>query len=399
MAHGQRGLTRGPFPWHLGIFDAHCHPTDIMSSIDSIPTMKAKVLTIMASRRQDQELVAGAADKYGLHQSDVNRLCGENDIRGRIVPCFGWHPWFSHQIYDDSEHGLGQASATPDKASHYQAVLTPSPEDHDFLSGLPQPLLLSTYLAQLKDCLHRYPLALVGEVGLDRSFRIPNDWVLGQQEERDSSLTPGGREGRRLSPYRVKLEHQRLILKAQLNLAGELQRAVSLHGVQAHGVLFETVQETWSGYEDKPMSKRSKKLYNKSAAREQSGKLEGVDGTSRPYPPRICLHSYSGPPDALRQYLNPSVPTKVYFSFSMAINFSTSATEKVEQVIKAVPDDRLLIESDLHCGGQRMDDLLEEVARYMCEIKGWSLDEGVNQLALNWRQYVFGEQHNDRPSS
>ena len=369
-----------------------------MSSIDSIPRMKTKVLTVMATRRQDQELVAGAADQYGLRQYDIKGLCGENEVLGRVVPCFGWHPWFSHQIYDDSEFGLGQANATLDKASHYQAVLTPTPEDDGFISALPQPLLLSAYLGHMRDYLNRFPLALVGEVGLDRSFRIPNDWTLGQQEERDPSLTPGGREGRRLSPYRVKLEHQRSILKAQLNLAGEMQRAVSLHGVQAHGLLFETVQDTWRGYENKTSSKRSRKSYKGSAAHEQSGQLESTDATPRPYPPRICLHSYSGPPDALRQYLNPSVPTEVYFSFSTVINFSTSRSDKVVQVIRATPDDRLLVESDLHCAGERMDDLLEEVTRSICQIKGWSLDEGVKQLAQNWRRFVLGDQHSHRRS-
>ena len=391
MACEQRDTSPEPFPWHLGVFDAHCHPTEIVSSIDAIPRMKAKVLTIMASRRQDQDLVARAADMHGLDQSDVSDLCEENDIRGRIVPCFGWHPWFSHELYVDEELGLGQAKV-PDKASHYQAVLTPTPtsEHHEFISRLPQPLSLKAYLDNLKEYLHRYPLALVGEIGLDRAFRIPNDWVSGQQEERDGSVTPGGREGRRLSPYRVKLEHQGSILKAQLNLAGEMQRAVSLHGVQAHGILFETLQETWRDHQNKTVSNKSKKKNRNAAIHEESEKLEGADAPSKPYPPRICLHSYSGPPDALKQYLNSSVPTQAYFSFSVGVNFPTSASDKVVQVIKALPDDRILVESDLHCAGERMDDLLEEVARSVCEIKGWSLEQSVKQLALNWRKFVFG---------
>lgn len=389
------------FPWDIGVYDAHCHPTDTMATVPSIRDMKVTTLTVMATRGQDQELVLQTAQELNVKQ-DASR-------EDKILPCFGWHPWFSHQIVDDTQLDK-QATLPQDEArqkeAHYTTVLTPSSsKDPDFIKSLPPPKPLSLLISETRDRLRQFPNALVGEIGLDKSFRLPGAWTAEALGQRDEQITPGSREGRRLSPYKVKLDHQRAVLRAQLRLAGEMQRAVSVHSVQAHGAVYDLLKELWAGHEHVVLSRRARERQRdaegalSSDENEDDGKkgnaqprktISNNHSTSLPFPPRICMHSYSGPVEPIRQFLHRSNPSDVYFSFSTVINFSGAPASKVCDVIKAIPDDRVLIESDLHVAGSQMDDYLEEVARQVCELRGWELRQGVQQLADNWKRFVFG---------
>ncbi|KAJ5246075.1 TatD family [Penicillium chermesinum] len=375
------------FPWEIGVHDAHCHPTDTMASIAGIPEMKATTLTVMATRGQDQDLVLQAAQS-------INSQAPEGP--DRIIPCFGWHPWFSHQIIDDT---TGEAKTEGQKEAHYSSVLVIPADDTDFaefVKHLPEPKPLSSLIAETRERLKQFPKALL--------------------DGRDEQITPGSREGRKLSPYKVKIDHQRAILKAQLQLAGEMRRAVSVHSVQAHGTVFDALKELWAGHERVVLSRRARGR-NQDAEGAISAEKEDSDGKGQasstkgsegganaigtrsaeacqqellPFPPRICMHSYSGPPDQLRQFMAKTNPSDVYFSFSSLINFTGAHARKVGDVIKALPEDRILIESDLHTAGPEMDDLLEDVARQVCGLREWELRSGVQKLADNWKRFVYG---------
>jgi Tat protein secretion system quality control protein TatD with DNase activity len=395
LLNAQKEDDEEPFPWDLEVYDAHCHPTDTMASTDRIPTMKAKVLTIMATRAQDQHLIAETADRAGLHDTCNNPLASQWSKETRVVPCFGWHPWFSHQLIDLSEHvGIDKLDENQ-KIHHYESVLSPKPqssrENTEFLLALPDPIPLSQFISSTRKYLEKYPLALIGEVGIDKSFRLPEAAPTQISQVRQDVLTPGGREGRHLTPYRVSMDHQRKILTAQLALAGEFKRAASIHGVQAHGVLFETLKETWKGFEVHKPSKRERRMQQDAAHTVDEAPSSPKNERQLPFPPRLCLHSYSGPAEPLKQYLHPSVPIEVFFSFSTLVNFSKATASKTEEVVASLPVDRLLVESDLHTAGEPMDEYLEDVTRKVCRIKKWTLEEGVKQLGKNWKRFVFGD--------
>lgn len=104
---------------------------------------------------------------------------------------------------------------------------------------LPDPILLSDVLAELRDNLSQFPEAMLGEVGLDRICRIPYL----PPSPPPYALHDGSRA---LSPFKVPLAHQLAILEAQLDLAVELRRNVSIHSVKSQAAtvkLFDRMKE------------------------------------------------------------------------------------------------------------------------------------------------------------
>ncbi|KAK6537593.1 hypothetical protein TWF694_011773 [Orbilia ellipsospora] len=355
--------------WSLGVYDAHCHPTDTMDVVPEIPKRRMRVLTIMATKASDQELVAQVAREYGV---DRNSNDGDNTaVSCRVVPSFGWHPWFSHLLFDDMK-GESNGDAKALKIDHYTSVLTNEPTE-EFISTLPDPKPLSQFIAETRKYLEEFPSALVGEVGLDRFFRLPN--------------IEAGPDDKHLSPHRVNLDHQKRVLEEQLRLAGEMKRAVSVHGVGAHGVLYDSFAYLFKGYEKEVRSKRTQKRGPYDFEGDESDEEERGP---KPFPPRICLHSFSAPPDFIKTWLHPKLPAEIYFSFSHAINVGYGY-EKFPDMLRLVPKDKLLVESDLHIASIEMENHLSAIVRKVGHDKEWELDEVIKQVGKNWKKFVYGD--------
>ncbi len=323
------------------IRDAHCHITDSMNKVEvGLAAMKTSQLTLMSTRLNDQELVERVAQDYG----------------NRIRPSFGYHPWFTHMMW------LGE-EAPICKEDHYRSVLTPEPTDQ-FTKAMPEPVSWNLFAQALRARLERFPLALVGEIGVDRSFRIPDPF----REATTSKRT--------LSKYKVCPEHQVAILEAQVRIAAEYKRSISVHDVHAHGAILGLFQRLWAGFEPLSKAKLREHRHPEDVAEEMARK--------QPFPTNICMHSYSGAADNIKPYISLKVPSKVFFSFSIVIN---SRYADWAEKVKAVPDNRLLVESDLH-DASLIDQHIQEAIEFLAQAKGWSIEDTVHRLHANHTAFL-----------
>jgi len=259
----------------------------------------------------------------------------------------GYHPWFSYLISaqpalskDDHYRSLFLGSS-PAKPEHLQAY-------QKLVDSLPEPTPISDVLMGLRRNFADFPQAMLGEVGLDRSFRVPFDYF----------ASP-----RQLTPFVIPLHHQLVILEAQLDLAVELGRNVSLHSVKSPLCTTELLQ----------------KMQQKS---HDGWSLINVD-----------LHSCGLSPEMWRDIEKKH--RNVFLSLSTVIN-GRSSNHKA--LIATCSPDRILVESDFNdvdkCT-ERTWDMIQSIAA----VKGWHVEEewldnlaesdwgAVRKLEENW--YTF----------
>jgi len=166
----------------------------------------------------------------------------------------------------------------------------------------------SDWLVQLRTLLRADPRAQVGEIGIDRALL----------------RRPGA----------APIEAQIATFNAQVALAAEFDRAATIHCVQAHGLLLDTLRNT-------------------------------------PKLPRLLLHSYSGSAQMIRDF----AALGAHFSFGESV--LDPRRERLRQALRATPLDRLLIETDTPAGITPTANALEQNAWALSAI----LDEPVDQLA------------------
>jgi len=193
--------------------------------------------------------------------------------------------------------------------------------------NLPSPIPFDEWSLQLRNLLIRDPNSIVGEIGIDRSYTINR------------------------SRLRCSTDYQLHLFRYQLLLAAELNRPVSIHCVRSAGLLVD--------------------LFKSISLPE--------------FPPKVMLHSFTGSSDSLKLLLRlPSKGDRLFFSFSSIINGDRS---KSLEVIKAVPDDRLLLESDCASFPQIESNLIA-IMNIISYAKSWPLSKVAHITFFNYKSFL-----------
>jgi len=192
---------------------------------------------------------------------------------------------------------------------------------------------------------------MLGEVGLDRAFRVPYDYDASPRE---------------LTHFHIPIEHQTHILEAQLALAVELERNVSVHSVKAQQATVDLLTRMSQKHGD-------------------SWLRISIDMHSCGLSPQMWK-------DIEKHHVN------VFLSLSTVINSRSSSHI---QLIGAASDKRILVESDCN-DVQYSTPMTINMLRTVAEVKGWRIEEEwvdnlaesewgvVRKLEANWNAFVKG---------
>lgn len=251
-------------------------------------------------------------------------------------------PCFGYHPWFVHRYYLG---APPTKRDHYMGVLCPKKkqmkEFDALLPQLPEPESFGPLIDAMRENI-RSCGAIVGEIGLDSTARM--------------RVWSGGTGT--LTPFRTAMAHQTALCKLQLDLADELGVPASLHCVNASGAIMELLKGHRSN---------------------------------------ACIHSCGGmSPDFVTQLAR--MPN-IYFSPSILITARLG-----DEVVRAVPRDRMLVESDTSNIAD-ISRLVWAAVVWIARCKEWkleSIDDGacgagddvwtVQTLERNWCRFL-GRMH------
>ncbi|GAA5961055.1 hypothetical protein JCM3765_006516 [Sporobolomyces pararoseus] len=316
------------------LHDAHCHPGDDDNfdpqTFQSVTTGKFCVMSSSLSNQQSTKQV------YQARPNDV-------------IPCFGLHPWFSHSI------SFSPPSSLPSREAHYTSLF-PTSDSPDSLSlsyllpHLPPVTSIETFLSELERDLLEYPTSLVGEIGLDKAFKLPHP---------PSLISSHPDPLPKNSQFSTPIDHQARIVQVQIDLAIKLKKNVSLHSVRSTSdtvELLKTFKTDKVGFQE---------IY-------------------------VCLHSFGGSAEAAKQ-IQKNHPN-VFFSFSTIIS---GRSPNFYKLLQSIEPERLLLESDFS-KIEQIDSQIWEIFEAVCKSRDWTVEETLTLLKKNWERFTQSSEERTR---
>lgn len=307
------------------LFDAHCHLSPVVSCKHYENLKKELVNKFALESNIDQ---TNCLNMMSTNFIDYKLICElSEEFCGIINPNYGVHPWFSH-LYTLTDFSVSKLSPNEIKKEHYGSIFIPKkPIPQELLDALPVPIYLPSYMKKVEELLKNSPHAGIGEIGIDKSFRVPKCGYLGSEQCQEwikdplrKSVIP--KEGKdEWSPFRTSMDHQISVVTQFLELAKKLHRPVSIHCVSNYGKIYDTlknvfIEEDSNGYSD-----------------------EWID-----------MHSYSGSVDQIREFTR-TFPN-IKFSLSDVLNLKRYLTKLKQAFDKGyMKSKNVLLESDLGLDG------------------------------------------------
>lgn len=292
----------------IELYDSHCH----LSPNITWDKLKESVMPLLIKSPLKMNIMGTNHIDFDM----IVELLSVNDIKPGVKFSIGIHPWWSHLYTFDTEV-LRMLATNEDsnkiKKTHYTSVLergkySTEEEFQQLLDILPLPFSGFEWEDKFKNLLELYDdnKLNIGELGLDKGFRIPDCGYLGLNIK-DSKL----------STFKVSIDHQIKIMEFQLNLAKDYKRWVSVHNVNCSGKIINLISKF--------------------------SELKWV------------LHSYSGSVDSAKQ-LNKM--GNIWFGLSNVINMKNKG--KLKELISVIPE-KVLIETDLGVDFMSMEDHINEL--------------------------------------
>ena len=305
-------------------------------------------IAMMSTQPRDFPIVQTIAQELKAYNENEDLT-----LQKGVIECYGIHPWMLQQATHDFEH-------LPNDESDFKAP---------------------KWVPFLKHYLISNPASHVGEIGLDSAR-----WEMDEETKEKLPI-----------PMDLQIE----AFEAQMHIAADLKRSVSIHTVHCWGVLMDSLnrikaERTKLRKEQRQLRKTLKRQLgfetNKDELRNIEIQLEELGDDTLVFPPCMYFHAFGGKSalvdqlDAItRDKASPQASPDVYFGFAPVINFTAP---KTMSVMKKIGLKRLVIESDLENYKRVSDDLRENV-KFIANCFDVSEDEVIEQTMMNAENIYF----------